>query len=111
MDRNSPDFYVEESANASAAETLAFVQEMMAKASDRILPVITPRFVPTCTPELMGQLGDIAKTYDIPIQSHLSESKAECSWVKVRCGRIGFDMISEWQCCATASFIARHDVS
>ena len=86
MDCNSPDFYVEESAGTSAAETVAFVQEMLARASDRILPVVTPRFVPTCTSELMGKLGDIAKEYDIPIQSHLSESLAECEWVKVRFG-------------------------
>jgi guanine deaminase len=82
MDCNSPDFYVEESAGTSAAETVAFVQEMLARASDRILPVVTPRFVPTCTSELMGKLGDIAKENDIPIQSHLSESFAECEWVK-----------------------------
>lgn len=122
MDCNSPDFYVEESAGTSAAETLAFVQEMLARASDRILPVVTPRFVPTCTSELMGKLGDIAKEYDIPIQSHLSESLAECEWVKVRFGRNSFDMTffilffrivrscEMRECCATTSCVATRGV-
>ncbi len=45
-------------------------------------PIITPRFVPTCTPELMGQLGEMAKRFSVPVQSHLSENLYEISWVK-----------------------------
>lgn len=46
-----------------------------------VLPCITPRFVPTCTAEIMSKLGEIAKKYNLPIQSHLSESKNEIKWV------------------------------
>ena len=45
-------------------------------------PVITPRFVPTCTPELMEKLGQMAQQYHVPVQSHLSENEDEISWVK-----------------------------
>lgn len=47
-----------------------------------IMPVLTPRFVPTCSPELMTALGSISRKYGVPIQSHLSESKGEIAFVK-----------------------------
>ena len=40
------------------------------------------RFVPTCTPELMGQLDELAERYDVPVQSHLSENLYEIELVK-----------------------------
>lgn len=81
MDRNAPDYYIETTAS-SIADTKDFVELMLARESKLVTPVITPRFVPTCTGELMAELGKIAQKYSIPIQSHLSESKAECSWVQ-----------------------------
>ena len=47
-----------------------------------IKPIITPRFTPSCTDELMEELGKIAKEYNLPIQSHLSENLGEKAWVK-----------------------------
>ena len=37
-------------------------------------PVITPRFVPTCTPELLQGLGALAAQHRCHVQSHISES-------------------------------------
>jgi hypothetical protein len=47
-----------------------------------IEPVITPRFVPTCTLDLMTQLGALARREGVLVQSHLSETKSEIAWVK-----------------------------
>eukprot|EP01029_Cantina_marsupialis_P016066 TRINITY_DN3567_c0_g2_i1.p1 TRINITY_DN3567_c0_g2~~TRINITY_DN3567_c0_g2_i1.p1 ORF type:complete len:440 (+),score=171.04 TRINITY_DN3567_c0_g2_i1:51-1370(+) len=80
MDRNSPDFYIEET-QKSLEDTEEFVKYCIAKESKFVIPVITPRFVPTCTSELMTGLGEIAEKYDIPIQSHLDENKGEIAWV------------------------------
>lgn len=79
MDRNSPDFYVE-TTEESIRETKKFIDNNLKK-SDRVKPIITPRFVPTCTAELMKSLGELAEAYDIPVQSHLDENKAEIEWV------------------------------
>lgn len=46
-----------------------------------VMPCITPRFVPTCTGEMMQKLGDIARKYALPVQSHMSESVNEIEWV------------------------------
>ena len=50
--------------------------------SNLVKPIITPRFIPTCTSELLQGLGLLAKQFDIPIQSHLNENKSEVIWVK-----------------------------
>eukprot|EP00636_Phaeomonas_parva_P000135 CAMPEP_0118867778 /NCGR_PEP_ID=MMETSP1163-20130328/11251_1 /TAXON_ID=124430 /ORGANISM="Phaeomonas parva, Strain CCMP2877" /LENGTH=1045 /DNA_ID=CAMNT_0006802227 /DNA_START=145 /DNA_END=3281 /DNA_ORIENTATION=+ len=47
-----------------------------------VTPVITPRFVPTCTPEMLAGLGDIATRYCVPVQSHLGETLPEIAWVR-----------------------------
>ncbi|CAJ1384138.1 unnamed protein product [Effrenium voratum] len=39
-----------------------------------VQPVVTPRFLPTCTPKLLQGLGRLADKYGCIIQSHLSES-------------------------------------
>lgn len=83
MDRNSPDFLREET-SVSLAET----EKWLLNTKDRfkrVKPIITPRFVPTCTDELMKGLGELATKYNVPIQSHLSENLAECDWVKSLC--------------------------
>jgi hypothetical protein len=46
-----------------------------------IMPCITPRFVPTCTSEMMSSLSALSIKYGLPIQSHLSESINEIKWV------------------------------
>lgn len=48
----------------------------------RVLPVITPRFVPTCSALLMTGLSELALKYGLPIQSHMSESVGEIQWVQ-----------------------------
>lgn len=52
MDRNSPEFYVQSTATnlKEAEEAIRYVQSL---GTPLLRPVITPRFVPTCTPELL----------------------------------------------------------
>ena len=79
MDRNSPDFYIEKTEN-SLIDTEDFIKEM--NKFNNVKPIITPRFIPSCTEELMYGLGDLAAKYDLKIQSHLSENQGEIMWVK-----------------------------
>ena len=46
-----------------------------------VRPIITPRFVPSCTPELLKACGRLATTFQLPVQSHLSENVSEIEWV------------------------------
>ena len=80
MDRNSPDTLIEPTA-ASLAETVGFVESFGSEAR-RVRPILTPRFVPTCTEELMRGLGQLAGERKLPVQSHLSENEGEIAWVR-----------------------------
>ena len=47
-----------------------------------VRPIITPRFVPSCTPEMLRACGELAAKYRLPVQSHLSENTSEIAWVR-----------------------------
>ena len=77
MDRNSG--VAQETTEESIAETLRWLESCH---FDHIKPMLTPRFTPSCTDELMAQLGRLAAERDLPVQSHLSENTGEIAWVK-----------------------------
>lgn len=78
-DRNAPDILREETAESINA-TLDFIEK--SKELKNIKPIITPRFIPTCSDTLLQELGKISKDYNLPVQSHLSENPSEIEWVK-----------------------------
>ena len=51
-----------------------------------VQPVITPRFLPSCTDELLRGLGDLAAKYGCHVQSHCSESKWVVGYARDRFG-------------------------
>lgn len=85
MDRNCPDYLREESAEESAAETVEWVKDVLHKKYKHTRPILTPRFTPSCTDELMEKLKMIQMRYGLPLQSHLSENQGEIAWVKELC--------------------------
>jgi len=79
MDRNSSQELTEDT-ERSLEDTEAILD---AYRNERLVkPIITPRFVPSCSPRLMEGLGRLAEKYDAPVQSHLSENTDEVEWVK-----------------------------
>lgn len=81
MDQNSPSDYIE-STEESINGTREFINYVQSKCSDLLNPVVTPRFAPTCSMNLMKELGSISKESDCHIQTHLSENISEVTWVK-----------------------------
>ena len=80
VDRNCPEYMVED-CEKSLLETLEIIQQYQGK-SKLVNPIITPRFVPTCTLPLMKKLGALAAEHNVFIQSHISENQGEVDWVK-----------------------------
>lgn len=80
MDRNSPDILREET-EVSFTETIRWIEETQEK-YPHVTPILTPRFLPSCTDALLEKLGDIQKSYGLPVQSHLSENRGEVAWVQ-----------------------------
>ena len=85
MDRNAPDYLREESYRVSAEETVKWLMQVENRKYQNTLPILTPRFTPSCTDELMNELNKIQKLYRLPVQSHLSENTSEGEWVKELC--------------------------
>ncbi len=81
MDRNAPKDLCEVSADQAAADTEAWIVAMQERFT-KIKPMITPRFVPSCTDALMARLQGLKDQYNVPVQSHLSETRDEINWVK-----------------------------
>ena len=78
MNRNCPDALCEDVEAAVEGN-----EQLIAEFGNNKLvrPIITPRFVPSCTPELLKACGELAKKYQLPVQSHLSENVSEIAWV------------------------------
>ncbi len=83
MDRNAPDTLREDTREA-LDEVSAWLLDIQGRYL-RTKPMITPRFTPCCSDELMEGLGKIRQDHDLPVQSHLSENRAEIRWVSRLC--------------------------
>ena len=86
MNRNCPPELIE-SVEDMVAGNEALIAEfpqyspLTSHLSPLVRPIITPRFVPSCTSEMLQACGDLAAKYQLPVQSHLSENMAEIQWV------------------------------
>lgn len=89
MDRNCPDYIIEET-EESAGETLEWIKDVLHRKYQNTRPILTPRFTPSCTDELMEELKKLQMRYGLPLQSHLSENQGEIAWVKELCPWAGF---------------------
>jgi guanine deaminase len=105
MDRNAPGHYLH-TTTQNVQDTEHFIRYVRGLAGDassillrdimeeeadpprprkllpRVLPVITPRFIPTCTPELLTALGELAARYDCHVTTHASESVDEVEFTR-----------------------------
>jgi len=80
MDRNSPATLSEPV--GKAIEGMQQLAEAFADPDGLVRPIVTPRFIPTCTPDMLRACGEIARRYHLPVQSHLSENLSEVALVR-----------------------------
>lgn len=81
MDRNGGVDLEEKDAVESEKATIDWLESIKGKYKNTY-PILTPRFIPSCTDELLEKLRKIKDEYNLPIQSHLSENLGEIEWVK-----------------------------
>jgi guanine deaminase len=81
MDRNSPDFLLEQTHESIAASQRLF-DEWDGADDGRLRYVFTPRFAGSCSMELMQRVGKVARERNAFVQSHLSENLDEIAWVR-----------------------------
>jgi guanine deaminase len=115
----TPDYYRDEKAETAIADTEEFIKEVLAlntKTPQGVYPVVTPRFIPSCTDEALAGLGALAAKYDVHIQSHCSESDWAHSFVFERFGKNDafalndFGLLGEKAVMAHAGFLSDADM-
>lgn len=83
----NPSYYRDQNAETAVADTEEFilaVKELAKTVKQGVYPVVTPRFIPSCTDEALKGLGELARKYDTHIQSHCSESDWAHNYVQER---------------------------
>ncbi|MBB6669444.1 guanine deaminase [Cohnella nanjingensis] len=86
----NPDYYRDADTASALADTERFILEVkrLAKSTKQgVYPVVTPRFIPSCTDEALRGLGELAAKHDTHIQSHCSESDWAHGYVRDRYGK------------------------
>ncbi len=79
MNRNCPPALCEDM-EQSVRDTRKWLEE--SRKYSNITPIITPRFLPSCTDDLLTELAIICREEKLQVQSHLSENLSEIEFVK-----------------------------
>jgi len=72
----TPEWYRDADAASGLTASARSIEAIRAADADRglVMPIITPRFLPACTDELLIGLGTLAEDTGVRIQTHCSES-------------------------------------
>jgi guanine deaminase len=76
----TPTWYRDEDAAVGIAASAVSIDQIRALGSRLVEPIITPRFAPACTDELLRGLGELAASTGARVQTHCSESDWEHSY-------------------------------
>jgi len=102
-----PDYYRDRDAATAVAaseRSIKAIRQLTGNTSRRVQPVITPRFIPSCTDELLTGLGELAARYHCHVQTHCSESDWEHGYVIDRLNR------TDTEALADVGLLGRHTV-
>lgn len=112
-----PPYYRDASAEAAIADSRAVIEAIRAlKGNDRVLPVITPRFIPSCTDEALAGLGALAAECNCHVQTHCQESDWAHSYAIERYGKTdtealdGFGLLTRKTVLAHSVFLTDADM-
>jgi guanine deaminase len=104
---NCPENYRDASVDAALAGTQALIDYVRRHPGNKdglIRPVVTPRFIPSCTDATLDGLGAIGKACGCHIQTHCSESDWQHRYAFERYGRSDAEMLDRF------GLLSRHTV-
>ncbi|NTG50716.1 guanine deaminase [Agrobacterium rhizogenes] len=94
-----PDYYRDLSPEEALDGTRALIDYVRGHPDNhegRVLPVVTPRFIPSCTDATLEGLGAIAKECSCHVQTHCSESDWAHGYVLARHGMTDTDSLDRF---------------
>ncbi len=98
-----PSFYCESTDDALSG-TAAVIDYITGLPSGLVRPVVTPRFVPSCTDDALKGLGQLARSCGCHVQTHCSESDWQHGYVRQRHGMDDTDSLDRF------GLLTRHTV-
>ena len=81
-----PDFYRDASTTDGLDGTRELIEYVNGLDGDLVHPAVTPRFIPSCTDDMLDGLAGIADEYGCRVQTHCSESDWQHGYVIDRHG-------------------------
>ncbi|HET7501619.1 MAG TPA: 5'-deoxyadenosine deaminase [Kofleriaceae bacterium] len=84
-----------ESTRASLDESARLIARWHGAANGRLRYAYAPRFVPSCTDELLREVGDQARARGVGIHTHASENLGEIELVRRRFGKDNIVVLDE----------------
>jgi guanine deaminase len=114
-----PPFYRDASVEAGLAGTRGVIDYVRAHPDNRaglVEPVVTPRFVPSCTDPMLEGLGALARECGCAVQTHCSESDWQHGYALARFGRRdaevldGFGLLTRRTVLAHGTFLDAGDM-
>lgn len=118
--QGNPENYRDSDTHTALVDTEEFilaVQELAKSTKQGVYPVVTPRFIPSCTNEALQGLGELAAKYDTYVQSHCSESDWAHGYVQERFQKNDafalhdFGLLSDKSVMAHCNFLDEDDVN
>lgn len=114
-----PDYYRDASVAEAIDGTAAFIDYVRTHPQNRdgrVVPAVTPRFIPSCTDPLLDELGKLAQACGCHVQTHCSESDWEHGEVLRRYGRSdaasldGFGLLTRLTVLAHGNLLSGKDI-
>jgi guanine deaminase len=114
-----PDFYRDASTSSGLDDTRALIEYtrgLKGNSMGRVMPVVTPRFIPSCSDDMLSGLATIVDEYDCHVQTHCSESDWQHAYVVERHGRRDteslerFELLTSKTILAHANFVNEEDM-
>lgn len=107
----TPEWYRDASVRAGVDASARSIDDVLRAGGDlsRVRPIVTPRFVPACTDEMLRVLGELAADSGQIVQTHCSESDWAHSYVLERFGRTDTDVLDGFGLLRESTVLAHAD--
>ena len=105
----TPAWYRDESAAAGLAASARSVEAVRSLGSTLVKPVVTPRFAPACTDDLLRALGELAAGTGAHVQTHCSESDWEHGHALARYGTTDTEALASFGLVRRGTVLAHGD--
>ncbi len=105
----TPEWYRDATAQEGIKDSRTSIDQIQALGNDLVQPVITPRFIPACSDELLTGLSHLAEQTGVRIQTHCSESDWEHGYVLERHGMSDTESLARFGLIQPGTVLAHAD--